>query len=158
MHPINLQLSFITWSLFCLVLLPFPADEQERKFTVAPGDSLKIECRAPYSVPKASFRWYRINSRTDPQPRRVIQSHRIIVTGDGTVNHYPNYTWFFLKWHIQINTAKPTLIFYYFHYFKFIDLKRIFLKILGSLVFVYVVPNDKGMYQCEVIAPFSLYW
>ena len=70
------------------MLLPFPADEQERKFTVAPGDSLKIECRAPYSVPKASFRWYRINSRTDPKPRRVIQSHRIIVTGDGNVYRY----------------------------------------------------------------------
>ena len=70
---------------FLLVLLPFPADEQDRTFKVAPGDSLRIECRAPYSVPKASFKWYRIGSHTDPNPRGVMQSHRIVIMEDGKI-------------------------------------------------------------------------
>ena len=75
---------------FLLVLLPFPADEQDRTFKVAPGDSLRIECRAPYSVPKASFKWYRIGSHTDPNPRSVTQSHRIVIMEDGKNNiHIP---------------------------------------------------------------------
>ncbi len=65
------------------VLQPFPADEQDRTFTIVPGDSLRLECRAPHSVPAAIFWWSRINSRTDPEPRRLTPDHRVIIMKDG---------------------------------------------------------------------------